>query len=98
MVTAWEAAGPPRPSTNAPAPVLARICLRLRDIERIAALLLGDRSFSLILLHAEFADRGLDVGYRRRDHLRELRGRRRLRQRAALLDQLAIAGRRHDRH
>src|SRR5690349_14028714 len=51
-----------------------------------------------LLLQSEFADCSRNVIQRLCDDLPQFRGRRGLRQRAALFDQLAVVRRRHDRH
>ena len=91
---------PPSPPSSAAAPVAARICRRFIRIEfdrHVVLPVRPDRPDCLFLLHSEFADCSLNVVHRLCDDLSQLLRRRGFRQRAALLDQVAVVRRRHDR-
>src|SRR4051794_36967703 len=101
MVTSAAAAVPipPKPAVSAVAPVAARTCRRFIPSNLIV---MSSSRFvrigrSLFLLHPEFADCSLNVAYRLCDDLPQPLRCRGLRQRAALLDQVAVVRRRHDR-
>src|SRR3954466_2655649 len=105
MVTSAAAAGvKPKPAVNAVAPVAASTCLRLSPfpvlvmsfLPEFCSVIRGTGSPSL-LLHAEFFDCSRNVVHGLCDDLPQcLRGRG-FRQRAALFNEFAVFGRRHDR-
>src|SRR3954471_21658669 len=89
----------PAPAASAATPVAARICRRFIPSSLQSTLVVMSSSrfvWTLFLLHPEFADCSLNVGHRLCDDLSQFGRRRGFRQRAALLDRVAVFRGRHD--